>query len=149
MKKLMILASFALVIGIYSFQNSSNEVPESTTEETVVKKQKNRNRKISSINENAMMNSSNNNSNYQYDTGVAASDHDAINCLNYDGDDVCQNDYSQQDSFQEDAFAHTDSEASQIIEEPVMDNLEEINPNEFERDSEGALFAASPAVSEE
>jgi hypothetical protein len=91
----------------------------------------------------------NNTNNYNYDSGIAASDHDAINCLNYDGDDVCQNDNSQHDNFQDDAFAHSESYAPQIIEEPVMDNLDEINPNEFERDSEGALFASSPALSEE
>lgn len=144
MKKIMILASLALLVGIYSFQRPEVEVKESKEEETAsLKKVKRVVASIPSQTTNSPV------YNFSDNQQSSVADSEPVNCLNYDGDDICQNEYTAQETFPEETYASTDSEVI-APDEQSMQELEEPSTTDFERDAnENALFAANPIQSEE
>lgn len=144
MKKLLILAALALLVGIYSFQKTDPEITTPTEEEegTSVKKIK---RKVASIptpmmNEQAALFAPMGQASYP--------ENEPVNCLNYDGDDICQNEYAAQETFPEESYSPSESEVAQA--ESAVQEVEEAAPSEVESDAnETALFAAHPTAQEE
>lgn len=138
MKKLLIFAAFALMIGIYAFQNA--EQVSMTTEDVSSLKPASKKRLMASIRPDGQMHMGGPSSEVGYNPTQL--ENETINCLNYDGDDVCQDYNSVPESYPEDTYAQTEVD-SQPVEEPAMQDFEETNPSEYEREADNALFASA------
>lgn len=137
------LAALALMIGIYAFQNEQKTAEVQTEESSVETKTLNK-RSVASIpaHENFQT------GHVSGDVGMNSipAEHDTINCLNYDGEDICQsNDYSAQENFTEESYVQAEQDSQAIIEEPQMD-MEESTTVDYERENtDNALFASTPS----